>query len=91
MDDHEHPHPHPHEHGTSQPQAAKPASIQLTPLAADELEAINGLLRDIGFRVKTAALIECALAELREQFEDKQKAVAIVRKRVPPHSVVFPP
>ena len=89
MDDHEHPHPHPH--GESQPQAAKPATVQLTPLAAEELEAINGLLRDIGFRVKTAALIECALVELREQFEDKQKAVAIVRKRVPPHSVVFPP
>ena len=91
MDDHDHPHPHPHEQGSGQPQAAKPATVQLTPLAADELEAINGLLRDIGFRVKTAALIECALAELREQFEDKQKAVAVVRKRVPPHSVVFPP
>ena len=91
MDDHEHPHPHPHEHGGSQPQAAKPASIQLTPAAAVQLEAINGLLRDIGYRVKTSALIECALAELREQFADKQKAVAIVRKRVPPHSVVFPP
>lgn len=90
MDDHEHPHPHPHPH-EGQPQAAKPASVQLTPAAAEELEAINGILRDIGFRVKTAALIECALVELREQFADKQKAVDTVRKRVPPHSVVFPP
>ncbi|MGH7660564.1 MAG: hypothetical protein ACRENA_06575 [Vulcanimicrobiaceae bacterium] len=91
MDDHEHPHPHPHPHGESQPQAAKPATVPLTPVAAEQLEAIHGLLRDVGFRVKTAALVEAALAELREQFEDKEKAVAIVRKRVPPHSVVFPP
>jgi len=41
--------------------------------------------------VKTAALIEAALVELLERFADKETAVAVVRKRVPPHSVVFPP
>jgi|GEM_PF-1840438 hypothetical protein len=86
MDEHQHPHPH-----EGSPQGAKPATAQLTPAAAEELEAINAILREIGYRVKTAALIECALAELHEQFLDKQKAVDIVRKRVPPHSVVFPP
>lgn len=74
-----------------QPQSARPTSVTLTPVALEELEAINMLLRDIGYRVKTAALVECALAELHEQFKAREKAVEIVRRRVPPHSVVFPP
>jgi hypothetical protein len=72
-------------------QPARPTSVNLTPEAAETLEKINLLLRDIGYRVKTAALVECALVELHEQFLEKQNAVAIIRKRVPPHSVVFPP
>ncbi len=70
--------------------AARPTTVQLTPVAADTLEAINLILRDIGYRVKTAALIEAALVELHEQFV-QGNAVEIVRRRVPPHSVVFPP
>ena len=80
-----------HQHKEDQPQAARPTSATLTQGAADALEAINMVLRDIGYRVKTAALIEAALVELLEKFADKETAVAIVRKRVPPHSVVFPP
>lgn len=80
-----------HQHKDEQPQAARPANVALTPGAAETLEAINLLLRDIGYRIKTAALVECALAELHEQFKQKDKAVEIVRRRVPPHSVVFPP
>ena len=80
-----------HQHKEDQPQAARPTSATLTPGAADALEAINLVLRDIGYRVKTAALIEAALVELLERFADKETAVAVVRKRVPPHSVVFPP
>jgi hypothetical protein len=70
--------------------AARPTTVPLTPVAADTLEAINLILRDIGYRVKTAALIEAALVELHEQFV-QGKAVEIIRRRVPPHSVVFPP
>lgn len=70
---------------------APPATVTLTPGAAEALEAINGLLREIGYRVKTAALVEAALVELQEQMTDPTRAVDIVRRRVPPHSVVFPP
>ncbi|MEO7038633.1 MAG: hypothetical protein ABI186_01220 [Candidatus Elarobacter sp.] len=73
------------------PQAARPTSATLTPGAADALEAINLLLREIGYRVKTAALVEAALLELHDQMTQPGKAVDIVRRRVPPHSVVFPP
>lgn len=71
--------------------AALPTSATLTPLAAETLEAINLILRQIGYRVKTAALVEAALVELHEQMQQPGKAVEIVRRRVPPHSVVFPP
>ena len=71
--------------------AARPATATLTPIAAETLEAINLILREIGYRVKTAALVEAALVELKEQMSDPAKAVDIVRRRVPPHSVVFPP
>jgi hypothetical protein len=71
--------------------AARPTTATLTPVAADALDAINALLREIGYRVKTAALVEAALVELREQMAEPKKAVEIVRRRVPPHSVVFPP
>ena len=80
-----------HQHKEDQPQAARPTSVTLTPGAGDALEAINLVLREIGYRVKTAALVEAALVELLEQFSQKETAIAIVRKRVPPHSVVFPP
>ena len=80
-----------HQHSGDQQKAAPAASVTLTPAAAEALEAINLILREIGYRVKTAALVEAALVELREQFELPGKAVEIVRKRVPPHSVVFPP
>lgn len=73
------------------PQAARPTSATLTPGAADALDAINLLLREIGYRVKTAALIEAALLELQEQMSQPGRAVEIIRRRVPPHSVVFPP
>lgn len=72
-------------------QPSRPTSVNLTPGASEALEAINAILREIGYRVKTAALIECALVELLEQFRDSKTAVEIVRRRVPPHSVVFPP
>jgi hypothetical protein len=71
--------------------AARPTSVTLTPAAADALDAINLILRDVGFRVKTAALIEAALVELNDQMSQPGRAVDIVRRRVPPHSVVFPP
>ncbi len=72
-------------------QAARPTTATLTPIAADTLEAINLILRKIGYRVKTAALVEAALVELHDQMSQPGKAVDIVRRRVPPHSVVFPP
>lgn len=71
--------------------AARPTTLTLTPAAADALDAINLILRDVGFRVKTAALIEAALVELNDQMLQPGRAVEIVRRRVPPHSVVFPP
>jgi hypothetical protein len=48
-------------------------------------------LREIGYRVKTAALVEAALVELNDQMSQPARAIEIVRHRVPPHSVVFPP
>jgi hypothetical protein len=84
-------HDHQHEHRENQPKTAPPASVTLTPGASEALDAINVILRDIGYRIKTAALVEAALVELREQFSDRARAVEIVRRRVPPHSVVFPP
>lgn len=71
--------------------AARPTTATLTPGAGDALEAINLILRDIGYRVKTAALVELALLELHDQMTQPGKAVELVRRRVPPHSVVFPP
>ncbi len=71
--------------------AASPATVALTEVAAETLEAINLILRGIGYRVKTAALVEAALVELKDQMAQPGKAVDIVRRRVPPHSVVFPP
>ena len=71
--------------------AARPTTVTLTEGAAETLEAINLILREIGYRVKTAALIEAALVELKDQMSQPGKAVEIVRRRVPPHSVVFPP
>ncbi|MBV9440492.1 MAG: hypothetical protein JOZ24_10915 [Candidatus Eremiobacteraeota bacterium] len=65
--------------------------MALTAGSTEALEAINALLREIGYRVKTAALVEAALVELHEQMADRTRAVDIVRRRVPPHSVVFPP
>lgn len=73
------------------PKAASPASVALTPLAAETLDEIVLILREVGFRVKTAALVEAALVELKDQMSQAGKAVEIVRRRVPPHSVVFPP
>jgi hypothetical protein len=72
-------------------QAGRPTTVTLTPLAAEALDAINGILREVGYRVKTAALIEAALVEMNEHMTQPGKAVEIVRRRVPPHSVVFPP
>ena len=72
-------------------QPARPTSATLTPVAQDTLDAINARLREIGYRVKTAALVEAALVELNEQMSQPGRAVEIVRRRVPPHSVVFPP
>ncbi|HTJ25997.1 MAG TPA: hypothetical protein VMA36_07520 [Candidatus Limnocylindria bacterium] len=72
-------------------QAGRPTTVALTPVAAEALDAINLTLRDVGYRVKTAALVEAALVELNERMSDRDKAVDIVRRRVPPHSVVFPP
>jgi hypothetical protein len=71
--------------------AARPTTVTLTPAGADALDAINLILRDVGYRVKTSALVEAALVELNEQMSQPGKAVEIVRRRVPPHSVVFPP
>ncbi len=71
--------------------AARPTTVTLTPAAADALEAINLVLREVGYRVKTAALIEAALVELSDLMSQPGKAVELVRRRVPPHSVVFPP
>jgi hypothetical protein len=73
------------------PKAAAPTNVALTPGAAEALDQIVVALKEIGFRVKTAALVEAALVELNEQMRDRDTAIAIVRKRVPPHSVVFPP
>lgn len=73
------------------PKGAPPANVALTPGATEALDAIVVLLKEIGFRVKTAALVEAALVELKEQMVDRERAVAIIRRRVPPHSVVFPP
>lgn len=73
------------------PQAARPTTATLTPGAADALDAINLILREIGYRVKTAALVEAALLELQDRMSEPGTAVDIVRRRVPPHSVVFPP
>lgn len=70
---------------------ASPTTVTLTPVAIEALDAIVLVLREVGFRVKTAALIELALVELNEQFAQPGKAVELVRRRVPPHSVVFPP
>jgi hypothetical protein len=69
----------------------RPTTVTLTPEAADALDAINLILRDVGFRVKTSALVEAALRELSDLMSQPGKAVEIVRRRVPPHSVVFPP
>jgi len=71
--------------------AARPTTATLTPGAADALDSINLILREIGYRVKTAALIEAALVELSVLMAQPGKAIEIVRLRVPPHSVVFPP
>lgn len=74
-----------------QPKPAAPTNAELTPGAVEALDGIVGILKDIGFRVKTAALVEAALVELREQMSDRDRAIAIVRKRIPPKSVVLPP
>lgn len=76
---------------SEQPKAGAPSSVQLTPGAVEALDGIVTMLKDIGFRVKTAALVEAALVELKEQMSDRDRAITIVRKRVPPHSVVLPP
>jgi hypothetical protein len=73
------------------PKAAAPTSVELTPGAVEALDQIVVLLKNVGFRVKTAALVEAALVELKEQMSDRERAIAIVRKRVPPKSVVLPP
>lgn len=73
------------------PKTAAPSSVELTPGAVEALDGIVGILKEIGFRVKTAALVEAALVELKEQMCDRDKTVAIVRKRIPPKSVVLPP
>ncbi len=73
------------------PKAAAPTNVALTPGAVEALDQIVVLLKDIGFRVKTAALVEAALVELKEQMSDRERAIEIVRRRVPPHSVVLPP
>jgi hypothetical protein len=71
---------------------ARPATVQLRDAAAAALEDINLILRDLGFRVKTAALVEVALIELKEQMKQRERAVEIVRRRVDPkNDVVLPP
>ena len=72
-------------------QAGRPTTVTLTPEAVQAIDSINSGLREIGYRVKTAALVEAALVELRDQMAQPDKAVEIVRRRVPPHSVIFPP
>jgi hypothetical protein len=71
--------------------AARPTTVTLTPGAADALDEIILILKEVGWRVKTAALVEAALLELKEQMADRTRAIDIVRRRVPPHSVVLPP
>ena len=73
------------------PKTVAPPNAQLTPGAVAALDEIVVLLKNVGFRVKTAALVEAALVELKEQMVDRERAIAIVRKRVPPRSVVLPP
>jgi hypothetical protein len=73
------------------PKAAAPTNVELTPGAVEALDQLVIILKEIGFRVKTSALVEAALVELKEQMQDREKAIAIVRKRVPPKSVVLPP
>ena len=81
-----------HEHAPAAPPTAVPSpTVALTPVAVETLDAIVLIMREVGFRVKTAALVEAALVELKEQMLEPGKAVDIVRRRVPPHSVVFPP
>jgi hypothetical protein len=81
-----------HEHAhAAPPKAPPPPTVALTPVAVETLDAIVLIMREVGFRVKTAALVEAALVELKEQMSEPGKAVDIVRRRVPPHSVVFPP
>jgi hypothetical protein len=71
---------------------AKPTTVPLRDGAAAALEEINLILRDLGFRVKTAALVEVALIELKEQMKQRERAVEIVRRRVDPkNDVVLPP
>jgi hypothetical protein len=73
------------------PKPAAPTNVELTSGAVEALDEIVVMLKNIGFRVKTSALVEAALVELKEQMQDREKAIAIVRKRVPPKSVVLPP
>ncbi|MGH7707547.1 MAG: hypothetical protein ACREM8_00345 [Vulcanimicrobiaceae bacterium] len=73
------------------PKAPRTTSVALSPSALEDLDAINAILRAIGYRVKTSALVDAALAELREAMLQPGRAVELVRRRVPPHSVVFPP
>lgn len=73
------------------PKAAAPTNVELTPGAVEALDELVVILKEIGFRVKTSALVEAALAELKEQMHDRDRAIAIVRKRIPPKSVVLPP
>lgn len=70
---------------------AAPTNVSLTPGAVEALDSIVVTLKSIGFRVKTAALVEAALVELKEQMTDRERAIEIIRRRVPPHSVVLPP
>ncbi len=68
-----------------------PTNVALTAGSVQALDSIVVILKEIGFRVKTAALVEAALIELKEQMEDRERAIDIVRRRIPPHSVVLPP
>jgi hypothetical protein len=72
-------------------QAGTPTTVALTPGATEALDAIVLIMREVGYRVKTAALVEAALVEMKELMADKNRAIEIIRRRVPPHSVVFPP
>lgn len=80
-----------HDHSPAPPKPPARDSVKMTPGAQEALEGINLVLRGIGYRVRPEALVEAALVEMLEQFADPKTAVAIVRKRIPPHSVVFPP